>query len=91
MVSNTTKQKYNDAGPGVTRAIGVWNALIKIIMTKISIIDQRPTASVMRYSRDMRWMGMGKPKWAEAISVAIEMIFKLGSQREYVGEFIKSA
>ena len=34
--------------PGTTRAMLVWNELIKIIITKISIIDQRPMDSVIR-------------------------------------------
>ena len=61
MVSSTTRQKYSEAGPGVTRAILVWNVLIRMMMTKISIIDQRPIFSVIRYSRETLRMSNGTP------------------------------
>ena len=67
------------AGPGVTRAMWLWNALIIMMMTKISIIDQRPMDSVMRYCSDSTRIGRNSPKRALASNTSIETIFSVGT------------
>ena len=79
MVSSTTKQKYTAAGPAVTRASGVRKDAIKIIITKISTIDQRPTDSVKRYSHASRiWLSKGRT-WAEYSNTIMAMILTTGT------------
>jgi len=78
MVSMTTPQKYMLAAPGVTLARGEVKTDIRIMTTNISIIDQRPIDSVIRYKIVSRAGDINGLYAAEYNSTSIDIIFIIG-------------